>query len=223
MLKLSPLKKLIAAFLIFITIMLICRFIYSDNIRYISLLWNLFLAWIPFEISILLTKKTPLTSWKAYLLLAGWLLFFPNALYIITDLVHLEESRTDAPVWFDAILLFTSSVTGLILAFASLYKVEVYLQKKIRNAIVNKIIVACLFVGSFGVYLGRFLRWNSWDIVTHPFSLFNEIITPIVMPWQYYKTWGVTVLLTCLFSLLYFTIKKLPGLLKEPGNKLYMK
>lgn len=218
MVKFSSFEKLIAAFIAFIVTMLVCRFIYAGSIRYIFLLWNLFLAWIPFQLSILLTKRKNITGLASYFLLAGWLLFFPNGLYIITDLVHLEESNNEAPVWFDAILLFTSSIVGLIMAFASLFKVEFFLQRKISNAIVNRLIIGCLFVGSFGVYLGRFLRWNSWDIIAHPLNLLTQIIAPFILPLQHYRTWGVTLLLTCLFSLLYFTIKKLPGFLKEPGN-----
>ena len=134
--------------------------------------------------------------------------FFPNALYIITDLIHLEGGKTDVPVWFDAILLFTSSIAGLIMAFTSLFKVEVFLQRKIQGIIVKKVVIGCLFVGSFGVYLGRFFRWNSWDIITNPLNLLRQVIDPFIFPLEHYRTSGVTGLLTCLFSLPYFTIKK---------------
>lgn len=218
MIKITSFKKLIALFFVFIVLMLLSRFVYSGSFRYVTLLWNLFLAWIPFQLSVVLTSGKKISKWASYFLLVAWLLFFPNALYIITDLIHLENSENDAPVWFDAILLFTSSITGLILAFASLYKVEIFLQGKIRNATINRLIIGCLFLGSFGVYLGRFLRCNSWDIITQPVSLLTQIIEPFILPLQHFRTWGVTVLLTCLFSLLYFSIKKLPGFLKEPGN-----
>ncbi len=218
MTKINSLKKLIAAFIAFIFIMLAFRFLYAKSITYIFLLWNLFLAWIPFQLSMLLTHRKGTSKWINNFLLAVWLLFFPNALYIITDLIHLEDVKTDVPVWFDAILLFTSSIAGLVMAFTSLFKVEVFLQRKIQGTIVNKLIIGCLFVGSFGVYLGRFLRWNSWDIITNPLNLLRQVIDPFIFPFQHYRTWGVTGLLTCLFTLLYFTIKKLPGLLKEPGN-----
>ncbi len=133
-------------------------------------------------------------------------------------MIHLEDIETDVPVWFDAILIFTTSVAGLILAFASLFKVETFLQQKIKQPMVNRLIIGCLFLGSFGVYLGRFLRWNSWDIVTHPLILLTQIAAPFILPLQHYRTWGETGMLTCLFCLLYFTIKKLPGLFKERGN-----
>ncbi len=218
MIKLSSIEKLLAAFILFVAAMLLVRVAYANNLRYIFLLWNLFLAWIPFQISVVLTVSKHNNKWINYFLLAAWLLFFPNALYIITDLIHLENSRADVPVWFDAILIFTSSVTGLIMAFASLYQVEKYLQKNMKQKHINKLLVAALFLGSFGVYIGRFLRWNSWDILANPVSLLVEIATHIIMPIHHFRTWAVTFLLTGLFSLLYFSIKKLPGYLQQPGN-----
>ncbi|MEO5888691.1 MAG: DUF1361 domain-containing protein [Ferruginibacter sp.] len=207
MIKLSNFQKLLAAFIVFITGMIICRICYSGSFRFIFLLWNLFLAWIPFKISLYLTSQKVSNKWHAAILLAGWLLFFPNALYIVTDLIHLD-GRSNVPVWYDAVLLFTSAVAGLLMAFVSLYKVEVFFNKQISNSATNKIIVFCLFIGSFGVYLGRFLRWNSWDIVTNPWDLTKEIAVRFLFPFEYYRTWAITLLFTVLFSLLYFTIKK---------------
>jgi uncharacterized membrane protein len=212
MFKLSAADKIVMSFLLFIAAMLVLRIAYANNVRYVFLLWNLFLAWIPFQLGVVLTQNQHYNKWIKYGLLACWLLFFPNALYIITDLIHLENSGDKVPVWFDAILLFTSSVTGLIMAFVSLFQVELFLYKYWRTKHVNKLIVAVLFLGSFGVYLGRFLRWNSWDIVANPVSLLIEVTVRFTNPFLYYKTWVVTVLLTCLFSLLYFASKKMTGL-----------
>lgn len=216
MIKISSLDKLLAAFILFIAAMLLVRIAYANNLRYIFLLWNLFLAWIPFQLSVSI-HNLKLNNRIKYVLIAAWLLFFPNALYIITDLIHLENSKADVPVWFDAILIFTSSVTGLILAFASLFLVERFLQNKLAQNHINKLLVGALFLGSFGVYIGRFLRWNSWDILANPVSLLVEIATHIIMPVQHFRTWVVTFLLTGLFSLLYFSIKKIPGYLQQPG------
>lgn len=213
--QLSSSHKLQLSFSIFIGAMLISRVLYSGTAMYLFLIWNLFLAWLPFQLSALLFASKINRRGGEYVVLACWLLFFPNALYIITDLIHLEDVDTDVPVWFDAILLFTSSLAGLMLAFASLFKVEAFLLQKMKTAWVKPLIIACLFLGSFGVYLGRFLRWNSWDIVTHPLNLFAQISTTILLPFDHHRGWGVTGVLSCLFCLLYFTIKKLPALLKE--------
>jgi len=207
MYKLSNFQKLLSVFVAFITCMIAFRILYSGHSRYLFLLWNLFLAWIPFQISIYLAGNKASSKWIAGFLLAAWLLFFPNALYIITDLIHLE-AKTNVPIWYDAVLLFTSAGTGLLMAFASLYKVEIFLLKQISHSATNKLMLLCLFMGSFGVYLGRFLRWNSWDIVTNPLDLFKEIAVRFLFPIQYYQTWAITILFTCFFSLLYFAVKK---------------
>lgn len=196
-----------AAFIVFISGMIICRIMYSGSFRFIFLLWNLFLAWIPYKISLYLSLEKNIQKWQAGFLLAGWLLFFPNALYIVTDLIHLN-GRSKVPIWYDAVLLFTSAIAGLLMAFASLYKVELFFVKQISRSATNKLIVLCLFVGSFGVYLGRFLRWNSWDIITNPLDLGKEIAVRFFFPVEYYHTWAITLLFTSFFSLLYFTIKK---------------
>ena len=208
MIKSSNFQKLLAAFIAFIAGMIICRMLYSGSIRFIFLLWNLFLAWIPFQISLYLSEKRNTNKWLSGFLLAGWLLFCPNALYIITDLIHLEV-KTNVPIWYDAVLLFTSAITGLMMAFASLYKVELFFNRRISNTATHKLIVLCLFMGSFGVYLGRFLRWNSWNIITNPVELASEIAVRFFFPVEHYRTWAITLLFTCFFSLLYFTIKKL--------------
>jgi uncharacterized membrane protein len=209
MLKLSSAEKIILSFLLFIAAMLIMRIMYANNLRYIFLLWNLFLAWIPFQLGIVITKNQHYNKWIKYGLVLCWLLFFPNALYIVTDLMHLKNADDIVPVWFDAILLFTSSITGLMMAYISLFQVESFLRKNLSAKHTGKLVFASLFLGSFGVYVGRFLRWNSWDVVTDPAPLLVQISKHILLPHQHFRTWVVTMLLTCLFSLLYVAAKKL--------------
>lgn len=215
--KLSTAEKIIFSFLLFTGAMLIMRIIYANNLRYIFLMWNLFLAWIPFQLGVVIATKE-YNKWIQYPLLIAWLLFFPNALYIITDLVHLEHSYDDAPVWFDAVLLFTSSLTGLLMAFISLYQVEIFVKRNITEKHVNKLTMAAIFLGSFGVYLGRFLRWNSWDILANPVSLLIEVLGRFANPVIHYRTWAVTMLLSCLFYLIYYAVKRLPLLLRESAE-----
>jgi uncharacterized membrane protein len=200
--------KLVLLLIVFIVGMIIARIGYSSSLRFIYLLWNLFLGWIPFQISIYLSKRDG-NKWKDWIIFFAWLLFFPNALYIVTDLIHLK-GHANVPIWYDAILLFSCAITGLLMAFASLYKIEIFLMKKINKAGVNKVIVLVIFLGSFGVYLGRFLRVNSWDVIMNPFELLNEIWIRLLYPIEHYRTWAVTLLLTVLFNLLYFGLKNMP-------------
>jgi len=206
--KLPAFTKLVLLLIVFVVGMIIARIGYSSSLRFIYLLWNLFLGWIPLQLSIYLSKRDG-NKWKDWIIFLAWLLFFPNALYIVTDLIHLK-GHANVPIWYDAILLFTCAITGLLMAFASLYRIEMFLMKKINKAGVNKVIVLVIFLGSFGVYLGRFLRVNSWDVIVNPFELLNEIWIRLLYPFKYYRTWVVTLLLTVLFNLLYFGLKNMP-------------
>jgi len=203
-------EMLLILFGTFIAVLIGTRVVYTGSGRYLFLVWNLFLAGIPY----LLTRYAlPATRQAAgiWAVLLAWLLFFPNALYIVTDLIHLEGPGGIMPKWFDAVLLFSASVLGLILGFASLYKVEQYLRSRYQPWVATTCIFLFLFLGSFGVYLGRFMRWNSWDVISDPLSLFSGILNRLIYPLDHSRTWGTTFMLTGLFALLYTVIKKMPG------------
>jgi uncharacterized membrane protein len=207
-------QKILWVFFAFIGGMILIRFIYTGKYAFNFLVWNLFLAWIPFMISGLFKKMFNADKWKQVIVFITWILFFPNALYIVTDLIHLEQ-ETSVPKWYDAVLLFSSSAIGVIMAFVSLLRIEKFLAFKFNRRMVEFIVFAILFLGSFGVYLGRFLRWNSWDIVSNPLGLFSSVVQLFVFPLQHVQTWGITIILTITFYLLYLIIKKLPGYLNQ--------
>lgn len=210
----SSFQKILFAFFAFICVLLIVRILYTGSLLYLFLVWNIFLAWIPFVISSLFKKIIDKSRWKQALLFCCWLAFFPNALYIVTDLVHLQI-ESNVPKWFDAVLLFSSSVVGLMMAFISLFRVEKYLQRIVHKKMLSPLIILILFLGSFGVYLGRFLRWNSWDIISNPFPLISSIGYRIINPFSYLQTWGITLVFAILFYLLYISVKKLPGYISQ--------
>ena len=211
-------QKILFAFFAFIGLLLLVRMYYSGKIQYLFLVWNIFLAWVPFVISSLFEKIINKRKWKQAMIFCCWLAFFPNALYIVTDLIHLQLESA-VPTWFDGLLLFSSSVVGLLLAFVSLYRVEKYLQKIISKKLLAPLVMLILFLGSFGVYLGRFLRWNSWDILTNPFKLLNSIVQRIIFPFDHLYTWGITFIFTVFFYLLYVSIKKMPGYVSQANDK----
>ena len=206
--------KILLAFFAFIGLMIIVRFIYSGGHGFVFLVWNLFLAWIPFALSSVFKKMRDANKWKQLLIFSVWLIFFPNALYIVTDLLHLDL-ETSIPKWYDVVLLFTSSITGLLMAFVSLLRVERFLMYKFSSRRVHVMMIAILFLSSFGVYLGRFLRWNSWDIISNPIGLSYSIAKRFIFPFEYLQTWGITIMLTTLFYLLFLAIKKLPDYLNQ--------
>jgi uncharacterized membrane protein len=203
-------QKALLAFFGFIVLLIAVRIFYTGTRLYLFLVWNIFLAWIPFMISSLFCKLNSKPKWKQMLVFCSWLAFFPNALYIVTDLIHLQLETT-VPKWFDAVLLFSASIVGLMMAFISLYRVEQFLQKTVHKKLQAVSILLILFLASFGVYLGRFLRWNSWDIISNPFKLMLSITNRIIFPFDYVQTWTVTGTLTIFFYLLYISLKKMPG------------
>ena len=207
-------QKTLLAFLAFIGLLIAVRIFYTGSTLYLFLVWNIFLAWIPFAISSIFHNLADKAAWKQFLVLICWLVFFPNSLYIVTDLIHLEIESI-VPKWFDAVLLFSASVAGLIMAFISLYRVEEFLQKAIHRKLQSVAILMILFLASFGVYLGRFLRWNSWDIISNPFQLLGSIGHRIISPFDHLQTWTVTGTLTIFFYLMYISVKKMPGYLNR--------
>ncbi len=193
---------------VFIGAMIGARILYSGSWRFVFMSWNLFLGWIPYLTS-LLFKPAERYSKNARILLFGvWLLFFPNALYIVTDIIHLEETER-IPLWYDAVLLFMCSFAGLAMAFASVVNTEEMLRKCLpakQQKFMRFFVITIFFVGSFGVYLGRFQRWNSWNIINDPLSLVTDILSNFISPIEHYRTWAVTILLTVLYSVVWFFI-----------------
>ena len=179
---------------------------------FIFLNWNLFLAWIPYLIALSLPSLHRYFGSKIIIagILLTWLLFFPNAPYIITDLLHLKK-RVFIPFWYDVMLLVSFGWTGLMLGFLSLYEVQLFLQKIINRSLAWIFSIGSIFLCSFGIYLGRFQRWNSWDIFTDPISLLTEAFTPLVHPMDYAKTLGLPVVFSAFLILGYLTLIILAG------------
>jgi len=180
------------------------RIVLTGELVYIFLAWNLFLAWIPFAVSQeLIGAKKRL---NIFFLTAIWLLFLPNAPYIITDFLHLKQ-RPPIPSWYDILLLFSAALNGLLLGLLSLLTVEKSLAKRFGNRISGLIILCSFFLCSFGIYIGRYLRWNSWDLIIKPGEIAGDILERIFNPFDHIGTWSVTVLFGSFFYVLYYSIK----------------
>jgi uncharacterized membrane protein len=143
------------------------------------LVWNLFLAWIPWVAAVaFVTSRSPL----ACALTGGtWLLFLPNAPYLVTDLIHLQV-RPNVPLWFDILLFAAFALSGCALAWASIEAVHARLARSLGLLRSAGIMLGVLFLTGFGVYLGRFLRWNSWDVVAQPGALLADVAASLATP-----------------------------------------
>lgn len=188
----------------FSLLLLLVRISLTGELTYIFLAWNLFLAWIPFAISQKIVDVK--NRWKILLLFSGWLLFLPNAPYIITDFLHLKQ-RPLIPYWYDILLLFSAALNGLLLGLASLLTVEKFLIQRYGNRVSALLIFCSFFLCSFGIYIGRYLRWNSWDVITNPDDIATDILVRIFNPFDHFGTWSVTFLFGSFFYVMYYSIK----------------
>jgi uncharacterized membrane protein len=139
----------------------------TDDSYYRFLVWNLILAWVPLGFAVAAySRARRRVDALVWVLLVPWLLFFPNAPYLLTDFIHLGEGP--APLWYDALMLSAFAWTGLLLGFASLYLVQMILRRAFGTVVAWLAVVVALSLGSIGVYVGRFIRFNSWDALLHP-------------------------------------------------------
>jgi uncharacterized membrane protein len=173
------------------------------------LIWNLFLAWLPYWIALILDfftrlKKTP-SLFSLISLVFLWLLFFPNAPYIVTDLLHLRD-RHVVPHWYDLMLIVSFAWTGLILGYCSLFEVQRFLEQRFKSWFVWIVTIGAIWLGGFGVYMGRFQRWNSWDAFTHPFAVARQQAHILKNPLEYLDTLGMAVVLSGFLMIGYMTL-----------------
>ena len=157
---------------LFSVALVVARYAYSHEPRFGWVMWNLFLAWIPFVLAIVLYDRHRAGARGAALLPIGalWLLFLPNAPYIVTDFKHLHASG-GVPIWFDIVVIASAAWTGMLLGFFSLYLVQAVVRRLYGAAAGWAAAIAALALASFGIYLGRVLRWNSWDVLVDPMLL----------------------------------------------------
>lgn len=157
-------------------ILLSIRILLTGHFRQLFLVWNLFLAWLPLCFALVavgVAHLQPQRRWLFCVVAVGWLLFFPNAPYILTDLVHLG-SKAQGRYWADLVIILLFALTGLVLGFVSLFLMQRVLAR--RHGWIPGWLFAgvAALLGGFGIYVGRFLRWNTWDVLFAPDDLLAE-------------------------------------------------
>lgn len=187
------------------------RVLYTGHLLFGFLVWNLFLAFVPYTISNNL-KSTELPKWKFFISFIAWIIFIPNAFYIITDLFHLEANEA-VPLWYDLALLLSFAWSGILFGILSVRQMEKVFETHFNKKFDLLFILPVMFLNGLGVYVGRYLRYNSWDVIANPFQLTNDMTDLIIHPIRNRLDWSMILCYTFLLTLIYFTIKKLSKVL----------
>ena len=176
---------------------------------YAFLIFNLILAGVPLFFSTVLRIASHWElPWLFQLpLLILWLLFLPNAPYILTDILHLTRS-SDAPAWYDLALLLSCAGTGLLLGYLSLIDVQGIMARTVNSAFAWIFALVSLVLSGFAIYLGRFLRWNSWDVLIEPTRVLG-ILAATLRPWAHGRALAVTFIFGVILALGYITLRTL--------------
>jgi uncharacterized membrane protein len=185
----------------------VARTAYTGRPSHVFLIWNLFLAWIPFALAILVYDRHRRGTSVLALGPLGfsWLVFFPNAPYLITDLVHLSP-YTDVPQWFDVFTFAAFAWTGMLLGFASLYLMQSVAKALFGPLAAWLFVLFALGLGSFGVYLGRVHRLNSWQVFSDPMPLASDVWARLQSPVGEARMIGMTLFLTAFLAVAYFVL-----------------
>ena len=206
----SELEKVLVWSCLFSIGLTAARIIYTDNWRFIGLSWNLFLALIPYVIS-RYTIGNPSwieNKWKFALVFIAWLLFLPNSFYIITDLFHLEISQR-IPLWFDLALIFSFAWNGILLGVVSVRQMEKMVQLNFPFIKEWQFVYPLMILNAFGVYIGRYLRYNSWDVLANPFQLTEDIFYLLIHPVRFRFDWSMIVCYSIFMTLIYLAVKRM--------------
>lgn len=205
--KHAGLYLLLLMMCIFSVMLSAMRVVATGSTMFLFLNWNLFLAIVPLLVTrVVMYKKTIPNKGFFFVILFCWLIFFPNSPYILTDLFHLKKS-SGMPLWYDLVLVLSYAWAALVFGFMSLSDIQKMSTSYFGKRITTIGIILILFVSSFGVYLGRYLRWNSWDIITNPLRLLGDIGNQIAHPFDHPRTWGMTLVLGCFLNLAYFSLQ----------------
>ena len=196
----------------------VLRVAHSHSFAYRGLIWNLFLAWLPILSALAAYNLQRRYSWVNWVLVPAcalfWLVFFPNAPYLITDIMHLRP-QSAAPFWYDLILFVAFAWTGFFLGLISLFLMQEIVRKAAGNTASWLFALGVLALSSFGIYLGRFMRWNSWDLFLNPGKLFADVTEQVQDPFTRFQAFVFSTLFAGFFLAMYLTLVAITHLQQE--------
>lgn len=208
----------VAATCLISILLLVGRILFSDSLRYVFLIWNLVLAAVPALLAWWLADRLKTRSWLAWqqvLITAAVIAFLPNSFYLITDFVHLRQT-SEASLYFDVVMLSSFVFNGMILGFITIHLLHRQLIRRLNDRNALMLVMFIFLLASFATYLGRFTRFNTWDIILRPAGLLFDVSDRFVNPSLHTDTYLATItLFGVLFSaylVFYFGLKLLRAL-----------
>jgi uncharacterized membrane protein len=180
---------------------------WTGSPSHLFLMWNLFLAWIPYLCAMVMAylHARRAAAWQYVLPCVVWVLFFPNAAYLVTDLYNLQDSPP-VPFWYDIGFFAIMAWTGLLLAVASLQIVQRMVRRTFGVLSSWLVVLVVVALNGVGIYLGRFMRWNSWDVVTDPFPILHDAVRPFLHPIAYRQSVAVILVFSALLFVVYVSV-----------------
>ncbi len=185
----------------------VARMLLSHERTFSFLTWNLFLAWIPFICSLIVTQlheRYPQRRWTLIVPGILWLVFLPNAPYIVTDIVHLTD-KTHFPMWYDIGMFATFAWTGCILGIVSLNQMQRVVRQFSGRVVSWLFVFGAIWLSGFGIFLGRFHNLNSWDLFVQPDTLVDFVASKLHQPLADRNAIGVTLMFAAFMLVCYVT------------------
>jgi uncharacterized membrane protein len=191
-------------------LLLLARIVYTGRLSFTFLVWNLFLAFVPWFLSYCLSLRPQwiVNKWKFAAFFTVWLLFIPNAFYMLTDLFHLYDSDA-VPRWYDLLLIISFAWNALLMGILSVRHMEKITATRWLYRHNWLFVCPVMFLNALGIYIGRYLRFNSWDVISNPFQLMTDMLHMVRHPLWYKDGWGMIACFSFFLGILYSTIKKL--------------
>ncbi|HXY17835.1 MAG TPA: DUF1361 domain-containing protein [Candidatus Nitrosopolaris sp.] len=186
----------------------VVRVILTDSSSFDFIPGNLVLAWLGLVFGWLLIRQLKVTrwaSWQNISLSVLWLFFLPNTWYMLTDFIHVYPTGEISEL-YDIAMIGSLVITGFILGFTSLYLVHKELFKRFGAKPSAYLVAGVILLSSFAIYLGRDLRWNSWDVIANPSGLILNVSDRIIDPLGHLRAFNVTGLFFVLISVLYTAV-----------------
>lgn len=206
----TEMDRLLSLSLLFSCLLAIVRVIHTGRLNFLFLIWNLFLAYVPYLISGWLSVRRGSANRSAVVVIFSlvWLVTIPNAFYILTDLYHLGDGYNDrqVPQWYDLIMILSFAWNGLSLGVLSVRQME-KIWVRAQNELL--FVYPVMWLNALGVYTGRYLRYNSWEIVSNPFRLLADIACMVIHPLRNQYAWDMIFCFSILMTLMYLMMKRI--------------